>query len=277
MSFAILNDLTKCIGCRACVLACEEINGLPASNAGDKLSATAWTAVEQRAGLNVRRQCMHCLEPACVSVCPVAALRKTDAGPVVYDESRCIGCRYCMVGCPFGIPKYEWDKALPRVRKCILCFEKRVAQGLRPACTEACPTGATIFGERDDLIRVARDRVRAHPELYVDHIYGLREVGGTSVLYLSSVPFEELGFATGLKSDPYPALTWEVLSKLPNVVGVGGLVLLGIWWISNRRETLKKVEVGEITLEEAMIESPPLAEKQRGRDDKERGDEGRRR
>jgi formate dehydrogenase iron-sulfur subunit len=262
MSFAILNDLTKCIGCRACVLACGEINGLPAPGPEAKLSATTWTAVERRAGLNVRRQCMHCLEPACVSVCPVAALRKTELGPVVYDESRCIGCRYCMVGCPFGIPKYEWDKALPRVRKCILCFEKRVSQGLKPACTEACPTGATIFGERDDLIAVALDRIRSQPELYVEHVYGLREAGGTSVLYLSSVPFDEIGFKTGLKSDPYPALTWDVLSKLPNVVGVGGLLLFGIWWISNRRENVRKVEVDGITLEEATLESPPQAKQE---------------
>jgi formate dehydrogenase iron-sulfur subunit len=255
---AILNDLTKCVGCEACVLACKEINGLPREGAGAQLSATNWTAVERRAGLNIRRQCMHCLDPACVSVCPVAALRKTPEGPVVYDETRCFGCRYCMVGCPFGIPKYEWHEPLPRVRKCIMCFEKRLKEGGQPACTAACPTGATLFGDRDGLIAEARRRIAESPDRYVDHVYGLGEAGGTSVLYLSSLPFESLGFRTDLKGNPYPRLTWEVLSKLPNVVSVGGMLLFGIWWITGRRETLARVRSGEISIEEAKRERPPL-------------------
>lgn len=255
---AILNDLTQCIGCEACALACKEVNGLPDRDRRDTLSADTWTAVEHRNGLHIRRMCMHCLEPACASVCPVAALHKTPEGPVVYDADRCIGCRYCMVGCPFGVPKYEWGKPVPKVRKCVMCFEARLKDGRQPACTEACPTGATIFGDRDELVREARRRIEAEPDRYVPRIYGLEEAGGTSVLYLSPVPFEELGFATSLRNEPYPGLTWDILSKLPNVVSVGGVLLAGIWWITGRRETLAKARKGEISVEQALERKPPL-------------------
>ena len=242
MAHAILTDLTRCIGCKACAYACKEINELPKEEMGE-LNATTWTMVEQRAGLNVRRQCMHCLDPTCVSVCPVGALQKRPEGPVIYDEDRCMGCRYCMFACPFQIPKYEWDKTLPRVKKCIMCFEKRLGQGKPPACTSACPTGATLCGERDALIHDARQRLRAHPERYVDHIYGLEEAGGTSVLYLSSVPFAELGFPVQVEHEPYPRLTWQILSKIPNIVATGGVLMLGIWWIANRRDRIARGEL----------------------------------
>jgi len=255
---ALLIDLTRCIGCEACVLACREANGLPREGSAEELSATTWSAIERHRGVPVKRQCMHCLEPACASVCPVGALHKTPEGPVVYEADRCIGCRYCMVGCPFGIPRYEWSSPLPKVRKCLMCFENRVAEGKPPACAEVCPTGATEFGDRDALIREARRRIEAEPERYVDRIYGEREVGGTSVLYLSGVPFEELGFETSLEEQPYPGLTWEILSKLPRVVSLGGALLFGIWWITGRRETLEKLRRGEITPEEARRRMPPL-------------------
>ena len=248
---AILTDLTRCVGCEACVRACREANGLSQDAPADRLSGDSLTAVEHRDGVHVRRQCMHCLDPACVSVCPVEALHKTPEGAVVYEASRCIGCRYCMIGCPFGIPKYEWDEPLPVVKKCTLCFEERVSRGEQPACTAACPAGATIFGDRDDLIVEARGRIQQDPQRYVDRIYGLEEAGGTSVLYLSAVPFEQLGFKTMLRSDPYPRLTWAALSKIPNVVGVGGVLLVGIWWLTGRKELVARVERGEMTLDEA--------------------------
>jgi formate dehydrogenase iron-sulfur subunit len=171
-------------------------------------------------------------------VCPVGALVKTPEGPVTYDADKCIGCRYCMVACPFGIPKYQWGEALPKVQKCIMCAEKRVSKGLKPACATVCPSGATTFGERDALIAEARKRIRSTPNEYVDHVYGLEEAGGTSVLYLSCVPFESIGFPTGVQDDAYPKLTWNILSKIPNIVSTGGVVMFGIWWIVNRRMQL---------------------------------------
>jgi len=242
MPAAILTDLTKCIGCEACVWACKEINDLPREDGARALSATTWTTIDRIGDVPVRRQCMHCLEPSCVSVCPVAALYKTPEGPVVYDESKCMGCRYCMIGCPFGVPKYEWDKAVPRVQKCIMCYEKSVAGGGAPACTTACPTGATRFGDRDELLAEAHRRIAAEPDRYVDRVYGEHEAGGTSVLYLSAVPFEQLGFPVTVNGDPYPKLTWNVLSKLPNVVSVAGVTLFGIWWITHRRDEVAEVE-----------------------------------
>jgi formate dehydrogenase iron-sulfur subunit len=257
MKAAILTDLTRCVGCEACVWACKEINNLPKDDAAG-LSATTWTAIETRNGVSIRRQCMHCLEPTCVSVCPVGALQKTPEGPVIYDESRCIGCRYCMIGCPFGIPKYEWDNPLPKVQKCILCFENCIKKGEQPACTAACPTGATKFGDRDELIHEAQHRILDEPDRYVNHIYGVKEAGGTSVLYLSGVPFEELGFKMDVEGKSYPNLTWSVLSELPTVVSVGGVMLLGFWWLTRRKEVLERVRRGELTMEEARKQEPHL-------------------
>jgi formate dehydrogenase iron-sulfur subunit len=177
-------------------------------------------------------------------------MRKTAVGPVIYEESRCMGCRYCMVACPFGVPKYEWSKALPRVQKCTMCAD-RVAAGKPTACAEACPTGATKFGERDDLIKEAEQRLRDNPGKYVNHIYGLTEVGGTSVLMLSSVPFEEFGFPAELTRDPLPLLTYRVLSRIPDFVPLGGIMLGGVWWITHRREEVAAAEAKEKAEKEA--------------------------
>ena len=147
---------------------------------------------------------MHCQDPTCVSVCPVGAFTKTAAGPVVYAEDRCMGCRYCMMACPFGVPRYEWNKVwAPRVKKCRMCAPRQ-AKGLKPACTEVCPVQAGVFGEREDLLREAENRLKQEPTKYIQHIYGKQEVGGTSVLYLSAVPFEELGLPDNLPHDALP-------------------------------------------------------------------------
>jgi formate dehydrogenase iron-sulfur subunit len=235
VKIGLLIDTTKCIGCGACTQACKETNELPKDDA-TTLSATTWTVVEKHNGVNVRRMCMHCEDPACASVCPVAALKKTPEGPVVYDETKCIGCRYCMVGCPFGIPRYEWSSAVPRMRKCILCYENATKNGQPTACASVCPTGATKFGERAELVREAQGRIQVEPERYHPRVFGISEVGGTSVLYLAGVDFAELGFRTGVRQDRYPQLTWNVLSRLPNVVSVAGAGLFGVWWLMNRRE-----------------------------------------
>ena len=242
MKKGILFDSTLCIGCGACYQACKEKNDLPQTTdnyLGDKLSAKTYTVVNRRNGRFIRQMCMHCDTPTCASVCPVGALVKTSAGPVLYNEDKCMGCRYCMQACPFGVPRYEWDSALPRVRKCTLCSD-RVAAGLATACATVCPTGATKFGDRDELIEEAKARIRANPDKYVDHIYGVEEVGGTSVLLLSDVSFESLGYRTDLSKEPLPLLTWNVLQEIPNLVSVGGVLMGGIWWITNRRNEVQR-------------------------------------
>jgi formate dehydrogenase iron-sulfur subunit len=244
MSKAILYDATLCINCKQCEVACAEQNKLPYNEvigAEQKQSSHKFTVVLEHGDKFMRRLCMNCSDPACASVCPVGAFTKTAAGPVVYDETKCMGCRYCMLACPFGVPKYEWEKALPLVRKCDMCAD-RVLAGRPTACTEACPTGATKSGERDALIAEAKQRVSEKPEQYVPHVYGVNEVGGTSVLLLSSVPFEQFGYRGDLTHDPLPMLTYSVLSRIPDLVGLGGVLLGGIWWITNRRDEVAAAE-----------------------------------
>jgi len=184
---------------------------------------------------------MHCEVPTCVSVCPVAALTKTPEGPVVYDRERCMGCRYCMMACPFEIPKYQWDSPVPVIGKCIMCAG-RIKEGKNTACAEACQYGATTFGKKEDLIWEARTRIREKPGTYVNQIYGLTEAGGTSVMMLSNVPFDKLGMKTNLSTEPPAMRTWAVLSNIPNFVGVWGAFLFGIHWITARREDVAKAD-----------------------------------
>jgi formate dehydrogenase iron-sulfur subunit len=247
MSKALLYDATVCIGCKMCEKGCADHHGLPYDDsiaAEQKQSDHKYTVVLTKDDKFMRRLCMNCQDPTCASVCPVAALRKTSLGPVTYEASRCIGCRYCMMACPFSVPKYEWGKALPLVRKCDMCAD-RLEKGLQTACAEACPTGATKFGERDDLIAEAQERIAKNPGQYVNHIYGLKEVGGTSVLLLSSVSFENFGYRTDLSSEALPLLTYRVLSHLPDVVTIGAVALGGIWWLCNRKEEVAAAEASE--------------------------------
>ncbi|HTZ95118.1 MAG TPA: 4Fe-4S dicluster domain-containing protein [Terriglobales bacterium] len=242
MSKALLYDSTMCIGCKQCEAACAEQNKLPYTDAiaaEEKQSEHKFTAILTRGDKFMRRLCMNCQEPACASVCPVGALQKTSLGPVTYDADKCMGCRYCMVACPFGVPKYEWNKLAPKVRKCTMCPD-RVASGKPTACAEICPTGATKFGERDDLINEAQQRIRDNPGKYVPHIYGLTEAGGTSVLLLSSVPFEDFGYKT--PDYALPMLTYRILSRIPDFVPLWGLALGGVWWITHRREEVAASE-----------------------------------
>jgi formate dehydrogenase iron-sulfur subunit len=243
MSVGLLYDSTRCVGCGACTAACKEVNDLPLP-IEEVTTAYTWTVVQKVAGANVRRLCFHCLDPTCASVCPVGALKKTAEGPVVYDAGRCIGCRYCVMACPFGVPKYQWDQPVPVVGKCILCAG-RVARGLPTACASVCPTGATLFGEREALVREARSRIASAPDAYVDHVYGLTEAGGTSVLMLSAVPFESLGMRTNVPKQPLPLLTWRILSEIPSFVSVWGAFLFGIHWITKRRDEVRAFDAAQ--------------------------------
>ena len=240
----LLLDTTRCIGCGACALACKERNGLPKTSDAvleDKLSDKTFSTVNQVGNRYVRRMCMHCATPSCASVCPVAAFEKTPAGPVIYHESKCMGCRYCMIACPFGIPRYEWEKKAPLVRKCDFCAD-RLAKGLKTACSTACPTGATTFGTRDALVAEARARFAANPGRYREHIYGFEEVGGTSVLLISDAKPEELGYPAGLDDTPPANLSWRVLNIIPDIVMTGAVLLGGIYWIRNRRDEVEAAE-----------------------------------
>jgi len=244
MPKAILYDSTLCIGCRACEGACAQRWGFPYNDkiaAEEKISAHKLTAVETHGDRFCRRLCMNCVQPTCVSVCPVGALEKTQLGPVTYDATKCMGCRYCMQACPFQVPSYEWNQRLPKMRKCDMCYDRQ-SRGEVTACSEVCPVGATITGDRDALVAEARQRIAAKPDAYYGKIYGLKEVGGTSVLYLSAVPFEQIGLRIAVPQEPLPETTWRVLELLPDVVSTGAVLLGGIWWVTNRRTEVARKE-----------------------------------
>ena len=294
MNRACLVDTTKCIGCRACQVACKHWNELPAErtefpgtgfggtgggyeNPPD-YSAKTYTRItfheivdaggRLQRSVFVKLQCMHCAEPSCVSACPVAALRKISrTGAVVYDSDKCMGCRYCMLACPFNVPTLEWDKPVPYIKKCTFCADrqedppsqkklngrplrgeslKRFQDGQQtPLCAKACPTGAILFGDRDDLIaeagrRIARQNVPDSSWHYVNHIYGEKEVGGTAWIYISNVPFDKLGLRTDLGKRAYPEYTKLALDAVPMaVIGIGA-AMGGAYWISRRRDRLAK-------------------------------------
>ena len=251
MAIAVLHDATRCVGCGRCQTACAEWNNPGAADTlsvetdRQPLAPTAWTRVRYSeveyngASLRVpsKIQCMHCLEPACAAACPVGALHKTEAGPVVYDQSKCFGCRYCIVACPFGIPTYEWANPIPWVRKCTFCAD-RLAMGKVPACVEACPTGALYFGEdRKDVLLQAGLRMAAEPDKYVHHIYGEKELGGTSWLYISPVPFELLGFRA-LDRGPVTTNVERAVGAVPPVLLGMAAVMSGVYWVFKRKERL---------------------------------------
>jgi formate dehydrogenase iron-sulfur subunit len=240
MKAAILTDTTKCIGCNECVIACKKVNHLEPDaprrwDIDDGLSARNWTSiVEGPNGSRVRKQCRHCVDPACVSACPVGALTKSATGAVVYDDTKCMGCRYCMMACPFGIPRYDWDRTIPYVRKCILCND-RIRAGGQPACTEACPTKATIFGDRDLLLAEAHRRIDANPGALVDKVWGESEIGGTSTLYVSNVDLSFLGAGQPLGSVPLPERTALAMHSVPFAFTGAVAVMAGLNWIIGRR------------------------------------------
>ena len=235
----VLVDTTRCVGCRTCEAMCAEAHGLPEPDLLDDTvferertpSETQWTIVNRYqtdvGEVFVKRQCMHCNQPACASACLTRAMFKTRVGPVIWREEKCMGCRFCMISCPFDIPKFEFNSPVPRIQKCIMCWD-RLQEGKPPVCVENCPAEALMFGKRRDLIEEARRRIYAEPDTYVHYIYGEREVGGTGWLYLAPVPFEQLGFRTDLGKEPYPELTRGFLYSVPIILTLWPAFLLGL-------------------------------------------------
>ena len=274
---ATLVDTTNCIGCRACQVACKQWNDREGEETALQLgpldfqnpatlSAKTYTLIkfheipDERAPGSLRyvfsmQRCLHCLEPACASACPTTALTRQPDGPVTYDASKCIGCRYCIWACPWGVPTAEWDSLTPKIQKCTHCADRSdqpvplgrngqalttaekdsyLANIVTPACVKACPADCLRFGDREDMLREARSRIAKRPDRYINHIYGEKEAGGTSVLYLSSVPFEKIGFPdVGTKS--YPGLSRMALHAVPPAVLAVGAMLGGIFAAMKRR------------------------------------------
>lgn len=274
-SFAILHDTTLCVGCRSCEAACNKVNELPQPDkpftdlsvleTRRRTTTTAFTVVNKydrpngdRRPVFYKKQCNHCLEPACASACFVSAFTKTPTGAVTYDSSVCVGCRYCMIACPFEIPTYEYDQALtPRIQKCTMCYP-RVVEGLLPGCVEACPMEALSFGKREDMIKIARERFRKYPDRYVEHIYGEYEMGGTSWLYISGTPFKELGMREDLGVTPAPQLTGGALSSVPIIAGLWPALLVGIYAVSKRKEKIAQSEKEQVLV--SVKERPDKSE-----------------
>jgi len=254
----VLVDTTRCIGCRSCEVACSVVNknfvpDVKTDNALDKVRDTSekqFTIVNRfetdKGEIFVKKQCMHCWQPACAAACLVNAMVKTKEGPVTWDGDKCMGCRYCMVSCPFDIPKAEYHSTNPRIMKCTMCYE-RLQAGKKPACVEACPTDTLMFGPKRQLMEVARHRVYSHPDKYVHQIYGENEVGGTGWLYLSAVPFDKIGFRTDLGTTPYPEYTREFLISVPLIEFGVPAFLLTLNTLTDRKKEVREKENDEWT------------------------------
>jgi len=254
--YGVLVDTTVCNGCRRCEWACNDWNrnpNLPVKAFDDKsvfdelrrTHSQSFTVVnrfvnpEDSSPIYVKKQCMHCEVPACEDACFVDAFKKTGTGAVVYNDTLCVGCRYCMIACPFDIPAYEYHEPItPRVTKCTFCFDRIIKDGQIPACVQICPTETLRFGRRQDLITLAHEKIRNNPRRYIDHVYGEHEVGGTSWLYLSSVPFERIGFKADIGRKPIPDAGKGFLftTKVLEIAAAWPLVYGAFYMISKRRE-----------------------------------------
>lgn len=244
--YGILVDTTRCIGCRCCEKRCAEVNNLPIPTIPDasvfkkerQTTENQFTVVnryETKKGVVfVPKRCMHCNQAACVAVCLVKAMKKREPGHVTWDKN-CLGCRLCMVSCPFDIPKFEYSSPVPKIQKCTLCWE-RFQKGEYPGCVESCPTEALLFGTRRKLLEEAKRRIYQNPEKYCHHIYGEHEAGGTSHLYLSAVPIEQIGFRTDIGTTPYPEYSTGFLYAVPFVLVLWPIIMLGMSRATKREE-----------------------------------------
>ncbi len=268
-AMGVLVDLSRCVGCRSCEAACNKEQKLPAPEKpfndfsvfdemhhGQKrrTDETRYTVVNRYEipgkdhPLFRKIQCNHCLEPACLTSCFVNAYTKTPEGAVIYNAKVCVGCRTCMIACPFYIPTFRYSSAFkPRIMKCVFCYDTRLTKGLPPACVEACPQEALTFGRRSDLVAMGRQRIRENPGGYVDHIYGEHEAGGTSWMYLSPVPFEQAGLDTTVPKEPILNYVKDFLSIVPMVLTIWPALFTGIHLLATKKEKLeaeKKKEGG---------------------------------
>jgi len=255
----VLTDLTRCIGCRSCEAACNKEQNLPdpAKPFNDmsvydetfhggqqrRPDENAFTVVNrytpEGSSKPVYRkvQCNHCQEPACLSSCFVNAYTKTPEGAVIYNSKVCVGCRNCMIACPFNVPGYSYSSAFdPVVRKCIMCYDTRLKNGLPPACVGICPQEALTFGKRKDLIKIAHERIKTHPGRYVDHVYGEKELGGTSWMYLSSVPFDQVNFDTTVSNEPIINNVKDFLGTVPMVLAIWPALFTGFHLLANKNK-----------------------------------------
>lgn len=269
-SYGVLVDLTRCIGCRSCEAACNKEQGLPEPKTPftdqtvfeldehglkRRTDASAYTVVQQYDfpgqdhPLFKKVQCNHCLEPACLTSCFVNAYTKTPEGAVIYNPDVCVGCRTCMVACPFYIPTFNYSSGLhPRIRKCIFCYDTRLKYGKPPACVEACPQEALLFGKRDELIKKARRRLEHNPDVYQDHIYGEFEAGGTSWIYLSPVPFDKVGFNPDIPDQPVLDGVKNFLAIVPMVLTIWPALFAGFHLLATRKE--QKAQTNQKNFEE---------------------------
>ena len=257
-SMGVLVDMTRCIGCRSCEAACNAEQNLPRQDEpftdqavfeerehGRKrrTDETRYTVVnrydlpELEHPLFRKVQCNHCQEPACLSSCFVNAYTKTPEGAVIYNADVCVGCRTCMVACPFYIPTFKYSSAFsPQILKCVFCYDTRLKYGKPPACVEACPQEALLFGKRDDLIKIGRRRIEENRGKYIDHIYGEYEAGGTSWLYLSNVPFGEVGFNMEVPHEPILDSVKNFLGIVPMVLTIWPALFAGFHLLATRKE-----------------------------------------
>lgn len=252
----MLYDATRCIGCKTCVVACRKANNLEYEEPGSKWDAPIDLSGKTKNLITLyregeiysymKKQCMHCVDPGCVSACMLGSFQKREFGIVTWLGDRCIGCRYCAVACPFQVPKMEWDEALPKIVKCEMC-NHLIAEGKIPACCDVCPKEAVIFGKYTDLMADAKQRVKDHPDRYEPKIYGEHDGGGTQVLYLSAagIPFEKLGLPN-LGTSPQPEISETVQHGIYKgfIAPVVLYALLGgAVWRSRRAEKKANEEV----------------------------------
>ncbi|MGD0585329.1 MAG: 4Fe-4S dicluster domain-containing protein [Oryzomonas sp.] len=252
-AMGVLADTTRCIGCRSCEAACNKEQHLPEPDLPfndtsvfehtRRTDEKAYTVVnryttEDGGGPVFRKmQCNHCNEPACLTSCFVNAYTKTKEGAVIYNKKVCVGCRTCMVACPFNIPAYSYSSAFdPVIKKCILCYDTRVKFGRPPACVEICPREVFTFGLRKDMIKLAHERIKETPDRYHDHVYGEKEVGGTTWLYLSRPPVEQIGLDTHLGNEPIISNVKEFLGMVPMVLCIWPALFSGIHLLATRNK-----------------------------------------